>query len=46
MHYNQIDLEVFLKKYSQQQVAYCANPGNAGDAIITYSTFLLFEKKC
>jgi exopolysaccharide biosynthesis predicted pyruvyltransferase EpsI len=44
MHYNQIDLEVFLKKYSQQQVAYCANPGNAGDAIIAYSTFLLFEK--
>ncbi len=44
MIYNETDLAGFLKKYSGKQVVYCANPGNAGDAIIAHATFQLFEK--
>jgi exopolysaccharide biosynthesis predicted pyruvyltransferase EpsI len=42
--YNETDVAVFLKKYSNQEVVYCANPGNAGDALIAHATFQLFEK--
>ncbi len=44
MIYNETDLAVFLKKYSGKQVVYCANPGNAGDALIAHATFTLFAK--
>lgn len=44
MNFNEINLEEFLKKYSGQNIVYCPNPGNAGDAIIAYATFKLFEK--
>ena len=44
MTFNETDLAVFLKKYSNQEVIYCANPGNAGDAVIAHATFQLFEK--
>jgi exopolysaccharide biosynthesis predicted pyruvyltransferase EpsI len=44
MTFNETDLAVFLKKYSNQEVVYCANPGNAGDALIAHATFQLFEK--
>lgn len=42
--YNEISIEKFLKKYSNQEIVYCANPGNAGDALIAHATFQLFEK--
>jgi exopolysaccharide biosynthesis predicted pyruvyltransferase EpsI len=44
LKYNEINIEDFLKKYSGQKVVYCANTGNAGDAIIAHSTFQSFEK--
>jgi exopolysaccharide biosynthesis predicted pyruvyltransferase EpsI len=44
MTFNETDIAVFLKKYSNQEVVYCANPGNAGDALIAHATFQLFEK--
>ncbi len=44
MTFNETDIAVFLKKYSNQEVIYCANPGNAGDAVIAHATFQLFEK--
>jgi exopolysaccharide biosynthesis predicted pyruvyltransferase EpsI len=44
MTYNEVDLTVFLKKYSKQEAVFCANPGNAGDALIAHATFQLFEK--
>lgn len=44
MTYNEKDLVGFLKKYSGKQVVSCANPGNAGDALIAHATFQLFEK--
>ncbi len=43
-NYNEIIIEDFLKKYPGQEVVYCANPGNAGDAIMAHATFQLFEK--
>jgi exopolysaccharide biosynthesis predicted pyruvyltransferase EpsI len=42
--FNEINIEDFLKKYSNQNVVYCANPGNAGDALIAHATFQIFEK--
>jgi hypothetical protein len=44
MTFKEADIAVFLKKYSNQEVIYCANPGNAGDAVIAHATFQLFEK--
>jgi asparagine synthase (glutamine-hydrolysing) len=44
LSFNEISIEDFLKKYSGKEVVYCANPGNAGDAIIAHATFQLFEK--
>ena len=44
LKYNEINIEDFLKKYSGQKVVYCANTGNAGDAIIAHGTFQLFDK--
>lgn len=44
MTFNEVDLTVFLKKYSKQEAVFCANPGNAGDALIAHATFQLFEK--
>lgn len=41
---NETDVAGFLKKYSNQEIVYCANPGNAGDAIIAHATFQLFDK--
>jgi asparagine synthase (glutamine-hydrolysing) len=42
--YHEIRLEEFMKKYAGREVVYCANPGNAGDAIIACATFRLFKK--
>lgn len=44
MKYQEINLLEFLKNYSGKKVIYCANPGNAGDALIAHATYKLFEK--
>jgi exopolysaccharide biosynthesis predicted pyruvyltransferase EpsI len=44
MTFNETDINGFLKQYTGKEVVYCANPGNAGDALIAHATFQLFEK--
>jgi hypothetical protein len=44
MTFNETDINGFLKQYTGKEVVYCANPGNAGDALIAHTTFQLFEK--
>lgn len=34
----------YLRQYQGQNLYYCPNPGNAGDALIAYATFVLFKK--
>jgi asparagine synthase (glutamine-hydrolysing) len=42
--YNETNIIEFLKRYSNQEVVFCANPGNAGDALIAHTTYQIFEK--
>lgn len=42
--YNEINIETFLQSYAHKKIRYCANGGNAGDAIIAFATYQLFEK--
>lgn len=44
MVFNKTNIEDFLSKYANKSVAYCPNPGNAGDAIIAHATYQVFEK--
>ncbi|MWN90623.1 hypothetical protein GQ597_07915 [Gilliamella sp. Pra-s65] len=39
-----IDMRDFLSSYSGKKVYFITNPGNAGDAFITYSTYCLFDE--
>jgi exopolysaccharide biosynthesis predicted pyruvyltransferase EpsI len=42
--FNEVDIANFLLRYSNQEIVYCANPGNAGDAIIAFATYRLFNQ--
>ena len=44
MHYNEINLVEFIESYKQKDIFFCTNPGNAGDALIAYSTYSIFEQ--
>ena len=44
MKLNEIDIYDFLKDYVDKTIIFIANPGNAGDYLITYSTILIFRK--
>jgi exopolysaccharide biosynthesis predicted pyruvyltransferase EpsI len=41
---NEIDLSKFLLKYKNKHIVYIPNPGNAGDALIAYGLFTIFDK--
>ena len=41
---NRIDIRRFLSRYSGQEVLYCPNPGNGGDAFISHAAYRLFEE--
>ena len=45
MKLNEIDIYDFLKDYVDKTIIFIANPGNAGDYLITYSTILIFRKR-
>lgn len=42
--YNEIEMSIFLERYKDKQIIYIPNPGNAGDALIVYGTWTLFDK--
>ena len=44
LNYNEIDIHQILERYKGQEICYCPNPGNAGDALIAHSTYNLFLK--
>jgi len=40
----EVDIHDFLAPYRDKKVYYCANLGNAGDALIAYSAFQIFNE--
>jgi exopolysaccharide biosynthesis predicted pyruvyltransferase EpsI len=40
----EINILEFLKQYENKEIVYIPNPGNAGDSLIVYGTFLTFNK--
>jgi len=42
LNYNEIDIQQILERHKGQEICYCPNPGNAGDALIAHSTYNLF----
>ena len=41
---NEINIYEFLKKYKNKDITYITNPGNAGDCLIVYGLFTLFDE--
>jgi exopolysaccharide biosynthesis predicted pyruvyltransferase EpsI len=44
MDYQEINIDQFLKQYTGKRIYYCANPGNAGDALIAFATHQVFKR--